>query len=187
MAEFILPYRSGRVTLTSPYGWRTLNGARNWHSGIDLSGTDLTLVAPCDGVIGTSTIITDKSNLTWEWGNYIRLDRADGLRIFMCHMDKRLVSVGQTVKAGDVLGIQGNTGYSFGSHCHFEVRKDGVAVDPTPYLGVKNAAWTAEVNQAEDYANLVCEKCSFEQKTRTYLDKYQFASDLWRKLWLAMK
>lgn len=133
-----LPYKSGKVTLTSHFGWRTLNGQCDYHKGVDLSGTDKTLVAPCDGVIGSSTIITDKSNLTWQWGNYIRIDTADGLKIFMCHMAQRKVKVGQKVKAGDVVGIEGNTGYSFGSHCHFEVRKNGESVDPTPYLGIPN-------------------------------------------------
>lgn len=133
-----LPYKSGKVTLTSHFGWRTLNGSRDYHKGVDLSGTDKTLVAPCDGVIGSSTIITDKSNLTWQWGNYIRIDTADGLKIFLCHMAQRKVKVGQKVKAGDVVGIEGNTGYSFGSHCHFEVRKNGESVDPTPYLGISN-------------------------------------------------
>lgn len=187
MAEMILPYQSGTVTLTSRYGWRTLNGSRNWHNGIDLSGTDKTLVAPCDGVIGRSLIIMDKTNRTWEWGNYVRIDRADGLKIYMCHMAERLVNVGQKVKAGEPVGIEGNTGHSFGSHVHFEVRKNGIAVDPTPYLGVKNDAWTIEINRAKDYADLVCKKCQLEQKTRDYLDKYRFAPDLWRKLWQAMR
>ena len=44
-------------------------------------------------------------------------------------------SVGQTVKKGEVVGHQGNTGYSFGSHVHLEVRKDNVAVNPRSYLG----------------------------------------------------
>ncbi len=145
MAEFILPYRSGSMTLTSRFGWRTLNGVHGYHKGVDLCGTDKTLVAPCDGVVKSSTIITDKSNTTWEWGNYIRIDRADGLQVFMCHMASRSVQVGQAVKAGDVVGIEGSTGYSFGSHCHFEVRKNGVSVDPTPYLGIANAAGTYAV------------------------------------------
>lgn len=158
MAEFILPYRSGSVTLTSRFGWRTLNGKQDYHKGVDLVGTDKTLVAPCDGVVRSSTIITDKSNTTWEWGNYTRIDRADGLQIFMCHMAERKVKVGQTVKAGDIVGIEGNTGYSFGSHCHFEVRKNGASVDPTPYLGIANAAGTypvkAKASLDEDLAVL---------------------------------
>lgn len=156
MAGFILPYRSGSVTLTSRFGWRTLNGKQDYHKGVDLVGTDKTLVSPCDGVVRSSTIITDKSNPTWEWGNYIRIDRADGVQIFMCHMASRNVVVGQAVKAGDVVGIEGNTGSVYptpkgendkttGRHCHFEVRKNGTSVDPTPYLGIANAAGTYPV------------------------------------------
>lgn len=185
MDEFILPYHSGSVIVTSCFGWRTLNRVQDYHKGIDLCGSDKTLVSPCGGVIGSSMIIYDKSNTTWEWGNYIRIDRADGIQIFMCHMAERKVAVGQVVKAGDIVGIEGNTGYSFGSHCHFEVRKNGVSVDPTPYLGIANASGTYQVN-TPDYAALVCRKCGLESQTKAYLDKYKYASDLWRKLWEAM-
>ena len=136
-----LPYASGKVTLTSRFGWRTLNGMRDYHKGVDLCGTDKTLVAPCDGVIGTSAMLdkaTDKT-LTWQWGNFVRIDTPDGLQIFMCHMSQRKVKQGDRVKAGDIIGVEGNTGYSFGSHCHFEIRKNGKSIDPTPYLGIPNA------------------------------------------------
>lgn len=135
-----LPYKSGPVTLTSKFGLRMLNGKLDNHKGIDLVGTDKTLVAPCDGVIGVSTMLNqayDKT-LTWQWGNYIRIDTPDGLNIYMCHMSERKVKAGDRVKAGDVVGIEGNTGYSFGSHCHFEIRKNGKSVNPCPYLGIPN-------------------------------------------------
>ena len=74
-----LPY-NGRVNLESPFGNRVLNGVPGWHAGIDLVGLDEKIIrAPCDGVIGVSTMIpqaTDKT-LTWQWGNYVRLDCAD--------------------------------------------------------------------------------------------------------------
>ena len=169
-----LPYKSGKVTLTSHFGWRTLNGQRDYHKGVDLSGTDKTLVAPCDGVIGSSTIITDKSNLTWQWGNYIRIDTADGLKIFMCHMAQRKVKVGQKVKAGDVVGIEGNTGYSFGSHCHFEVRKNGESVDPTPYLGIPNEWGQYDIIKAAPKKPTVY-KDSYDKDGITYTRVKDFA------------
>lgn len=168
-----LPYKSGKVTLTSHFGWRTLNGSRDYHKGVDLSGTDKTLVAPCDGVIGSSTIITDKSNLTWQWGNYIRIDTADGLKIFMCHMAARKVKVGQKVKAGDVVGTEGNTGYSFGSHCHFEVRKNGVSVDPTPYFGIPNEWGQYDVKAAPKEPTVY--KDSYDKDGITYTRAKDFA------------
>lgn len=168
-----LPYKGGKVTLTSHFGWRTLNGQRDYHKGVDLSGTDKTLVAPCDGVIGSSTIITDKSNLTWQWGNYIRIDTADGLKIFMCHMAARKVKVGQKVKAGDVVGIEGNTGYSFGSHCHFEVRKNGESVDPTPYLGIPNEWGQYDIKAAPKEPTVY--KNSYDKDGITYTRVKEFA------------
>lgn len=168
-----LPYKSGKVTLTSHFGWRTLNGQRDYHKGVDLSGTDKTLVAPCDGVIGSSTIIKDKSNLTWQWGNYIRIDTADGLKIFMCHMAARKVKVGQKVKAGDVVGIEGNTGYSFGSHCHFEVRKNGESVDPTPYLGIPNEWGQYDIKAAPKEPTVY--KDSYDKGGVTYTRAKDFA------------
>lgn len=168
-----LPYKSGKVTLTSHFGWRTLNGSRDYHKGVDLSGTDKTLVAPCDGVIGSSTIITDKSNLTWQWGNYIRIDTPDGLKIFMCHMAARKVKVGQKVKAGDAVGIEGDTGYSFGSHCHFEVRKNGESVDPTPYLGIPNEWGQYDIKAAPKEPTVY--KNSYDKDGITYTRAKNFA------------
>lgn len=140
-----IPYKNGGCKVSSPYGQRTLNGVSGWHNGIDLVGLngDRTLVAPCDGVIRSSTMIPKSSgNITWEWGNYIRLDTPDGYNVFMCHMAERRVVVGQQVKAGDIVGIQGNTGYSFGEHCHFEVRKNGMVINPAPLLGIQNVVGT---------------------------------------------
>lgn len=149
-----LPYESGKVELTSKFGWRTLNGAANNHKGIDLVGrTTKTVVAPCDGVVGQSAIFdkaTDKTG-TWEWGNYVRIDTPDGLKIYLCHLAERKVKAGDRVKVGDVIGIEGNTGYSFGSHLHFEVRKNGVSVNPCTYLGIPNAWGIHEVKPAVVY------------------------------------
>lgn len=149
-----LPYESGKVELTSKFGWRTLNGAANNHKGIDLVGrTTKTVVAPCDGIVAVSTMLdraTDKT-LTWQWGNYIRIDTADGLKLYFCHLAERLVKAGDKVKAGDVIGIEGNTGYSFGSHLHFEIRKNGASVNPCTYLGIANAWGIHEVTPAVVY------------------------------------
>ena len=136
----------GKYKITSPYGNRILNGKPEFHKGVDLVGIDdITVYAPCDGTIGASTIITNKSNLTWQWGNYVRLDTADGkYSIFMCHLASRTVTKGQKVKKGDKLGVMGNTGYSFGAHTHFEVRKKGTSttVNPADFIGIPNKVGT---------------------------------------------
>ena len=64
------------------------------------------------------------------------------MTIYYCHLERRLVQVGQTVKAGDVIGIQGATGQVTGEHLHFECRKGTKQIDAAEYLGIKNALGT---------------------------------------------
>ncbi len=132
-----LPYK-GEVRVSSPFGWRMLCGKRVYHKGIDLVGTDKTVRAVVGGVVGQSIIITDTTNRTSEWGNYVRIDGEDGRLYYYCHLSKRLVSRGDKVSVGDALGVEGSTGKSTGSHLHLEVRENGKSIDPTAILGIKN-------------------------------------------------
>lgn len=170
---------SGKFKVTSPFGRRTLNGKPDDHKGIDVVGiTDKHVCAVVGGRVAASTIITDKSDRTWEWGNYVRVDGDDGRKYYYCHLSKRLVSVGRRVEAGQHIGIEGNTGYSFGSHCHFEVRENGVSIDPAPFLGIPNKAGT----YGTDWRAEVQKKFGLSKDTMAYLDKYRYAADLYRKL-----
>ena len=131
----------GRNRITS--GYRLPD--RPDHNGLDIVGDDSKdVLGPVAGTVRGSTMITDKNDSTWEWGNYVRVDDGEGNRLFFCHLDSRAVKVGQKVNPGDKLGVMGNTGYSFGAHTHFEVRKsDGkTTLDPAAYLGIPNAKGT---------------------------------------------
>ncbi len=171
---------SGIYRVTSPFGQRILNGIREIHNGVDVVGLDSKYVcAVAGGRVATSVMITDKSNRTWEWGNYVRVDGDDGRQYFYCHLDKRLVSAGTRVKKGDHIGIEGNTGYSFGAHCHFEVRNAaGVPVDPTPLLGIENKPG----KYGRDYRGEAKARFGLSEDTMKHLDKYKYAADLYRKL-----
>ncbi len=136
--KLTLPYK-GRVYFSSPYGPRLLNGTEDIHRGVDLVGLDSQdLLSPCDGVVAVSAIVTDKKDRTWEWGHFVRIDTPDGYSVYLCHMAERWVWEGRTVLCGEPIGLEGDSGYTFGAHCHLEVRKDGVAVDPCPFLGIEN-------------------------------------------------
>ena len=148
------------------------------HNGMDLVGDDdKTVYAICDGYIGTSTIITDKSNKTWQWGNYVKLvsdnddETDDGLLIYYCHLSKRLVSKGQKVKKGDPIGVMGNTGYSFGAHLHFEIRdrdnKVKSVINTPAVTGIPNVKGTYYESEDEelmskeyDELKAICDKQS---------------------------
>lgn len=147
-----IPFKCDSVKLTSPYAIRTLGGTTAMHTGYDIVGIGSSEVtAVCGGKVVRSRIVTDKSNLTWQWGNYVCIKTDAGQYHYYCHLASRSVSEGQTVKRGDKLGVMGNTGYSFGAHLHFEVRgADGrTTVSPEKVLGIPNAAGRYSLSQLE--------------------------------------
>lgn len=147
-----LPYK-GEVRVSSPFGWRTLFGKHVYHKGIDLVGADKTVRAVVGGVVGQSIIITDPTNRTSEWGNYVRVDGEDGRLYYYCHLSQRLVSRGDKVSVGDALGVEGSTGKSTGSHLHLEVRENGKSIDPTPIIGIKNIVGTVREAKKQERTN----------------------------------
>ena len=178
----ILPYESGNIRLTSPFGERVLGGISEFHGGIDLVGiSSKQIIAVEDGVIGVSTKINNTSDRTSEWGNYIRLDTESGLRIYYCHLSQRLVNIGQRVKAGDHIGIEGSTGKSTGSHLHFEIRdKNGAKLNAAKILEIENAVGI--INQP-DFAAAVAAKCGLGNGFIDHVNKCPYADAAWRKIY----
>ena len=147
-----IPFKCDSVKLTSPYAVRTLDGTTAMHTGYDIVGIGSTAVtAVCSGRVVRSRIVTDKANPTWQWGNYVCIKTDNGQYHYYCHLASRSVSEGQNVKRGDVLGVMGSTGYSFGAHLHFEVRSsDGkTTLSPETVLGIPNAAGKYTLSQLE--------------------------------------
>lgn len=143
IGELLNPFRQQKFRLTSRYGYRThpITGQKmSFHGGIDLvvESSDKAVVSVADGYVVQSRIVTDKSDATWQWGNYIAIRGNDGAVIYYCHLASRAAKVGQTVKRGDVIGYQGSTGQSTGPHLHFEVRLRGETIDAAEYIGITN-------------------------------------------------
>ncbi len=139
----IFPFDTDSVKLTSLYGERVLNGKQSFHGGYDLVGIGShTVVAAVGGRVVRSRIVTDKSDPTWQWGNYVCVKTEAGQYHYYCHLKSRAVCEGQTVQCGEALGVMGNTGYSFGAHLHFEVRAcDGkTKLPPESVLEIPNCA-----------------------------------------------
>ena len=109
---------------TSHFGPRR----RRFHYGLDLAQpTGEPIYAAFDGVVRIS-----KRNRSY--GNLVIIHHANGLETYYAHMSKREVSVGDHMKSGDLIGLCGNTGRSFGSHLHFEIRYMGNAINPENVL-----------------------------------------------------
>ena len=140
-----LPYEKGNIRITSAYGMRTLNGVTANHYGLDMVGMQSkNIVSVSDGTVVQSRIVTDRSNLTWQWGNYVAILNTDGKTCYYCHLSERKVKIGQKVKAGQIIGVEGSTGYSTGSHLHFEVRIGTQKINAADYLGVRNEIGTLQ-------------------------------------------
>ena len=134
--ENFVPEGSGEMIyplqgpVTSEFGWRThpIFGGSKFHSGIDIGGDfGMEIKAARGGVV---------SHAGWidGYGNTIMIDHGGGLVTLYGHNQSLAVSVGATVKQGQVVAYCGSTGNSTGPHCHFEVRLNGEPVSPYDYL-----------------------------------------------------
>lgn len=130
---------SGRIQVTSSYQ----SIARPDHNGIDIKGLDSPRVyATVSGRVRYARMFPrEAGGRTWEWGNFVWIEGDDGYNHIFAHMqDTPRVKEGSYIEAGTWLGVMGNTGYSFGVHTHYEVRKpSGETVDPAPFTGIQNA------------------------------------------------
>jgi murein DD-endopeptidase MepM/ murein hydrolase activator NlpD len=129
-----MPLRSA-ANFTSGFGVRADPFRRSaaMHAGIDLAGPIGTpIYATADGIVGRS-----------EWnnggyGNLVEIDHGQGIQTRYGHLSQRIAQPGQRVHRGDLIGLMGSTGRSTGSHLHYEVRIDGRAVNPLPFLQSSN-------------------------------------------------
>jgi len=122
------PIEAGRVTSTFGYRAHPTTGGDNIHTGLDIAADLGTPIhAAFYGVVAETG--TGK-----EYGNYIILEHAGGLRTLYAHCDEVLAEEGMVLRAGDVIALVGSTGTSTGPHVHFEVRLNGMRCDPGEVL-----------------------------------------------------
>jgi murein DD-endopeptidase MepM/ murein hydrolase activator NlpD len=122
------PVRSG--WMSSRFGRRTdpFSGRVAYHSGVDFAAKEGTeIIAVGAGVVTTSA---DRQS----YGYMVEINHGGGLVTRYAHNKKNLVNVGDVVKKGQVIALVGSTGRSTGPHVHFEVHKNGRAVDPATYI-----------------------------------------------------
>lgn len=119
------------VNFTSGFGVRSdpFRGRAAMHGGIDLAGPLGTpIYATADGIVGRA-----------EWnsggyGNLVEINHGQGIQTRYGHLSRYTVRAGERVRRGQLIGHMGSTGRSTGSHLHYEVRIDGRAVNPIPFM-----------------------------------------------------
>jgi murein DD-endopeptidase MepM/ murein hydrolase activator NlpD len=119
------------VEFTSGFGVRSdpFHAGAAMHPGIDLAGQYGTpIYATADG-----TVLRAGWN-SGGYGNLVEVDHGRGITTRYGHMSAILVSAGQHVTRGQQIGRMGSTGRSTGNHLHYEVRIDGRAVNPIPFM-----------------------------------------------------
>ncbi len=119
------------------------------HEGVDITApTGSSILCVADGVVSR----VQPTPQGYNYGIHVRVKHAGGYETIYAHLQEARVTPGQTVRAGDLLGLADNTGNSFGSHLHLALKQAGAQVgnwpynfiDPTPFL-IPLMAWAAPV------------------------------------------
>lgn len=129
-AEFVVTHRPVPGIVTSPFGDRVhpIFGTVRAHKGLDLDGdTGDPIIAAADGVVLSAG---------WRngYGNTVVISHGGGYTTLYAHQNEVNAAAGDRVLGGELIGWVGSTGWSTGSHLHFEVRLDGVALDPAQFF-----------------------------------------------------
>ena len=130
-----------KVLFTSHFGVRSdpFRGTAAMHAGVDIPGAIGTpIYATADGVVS-------HAGRQGGYGNLIQINHGRGLETRYGHLSKILVADNTKVHRGQLIGLMGSTGRSTGSHLHYEVRMDGRAVNPVPFL--QSGEYVATVQQ----------------------------------------
>lgn len=118
------------MVMTSSFGMRTnpVTGRYRPHDGVDLA-------APIGSpVYATADGLVSRAAWTGGYGLFVSIEHGGGLETRYGHMSRLNVADGEHVHKGDIIGYVGSTGRSTGPHLHYEVRVQGKAVNPVPYL-----------------------------------------------------
>ncbi len=119
-----------RGWITSPFGVRIspFSGIPTFHEGVDIaSQTGTPVMATADGVVV-------KAGFSTGYGNMVEISHGYGLKTIFGHNSRLNVKAGQRIRRGEVISYVGDTGSSTGPHLHYEVRINGLPVNPTKYM-----------------------------------------------------
>jgi len=144
--------RTALVVVKTPEGNRRISKPyMGTHKGIDLTAPQgFSIFAAMEGRV--SAVGRDRTI-----GNYVAIDHGEGIETFYGHNKANLVAVGEMVCRGQIIATVGSTGRSTGPHVHFEVRVNGLQVNPTPFLNDAEEDFSPEIL---DLNKLVLSKAS---------------------------
>ena len=124
--EYLWPLPKGQGWITCKFGGSDPNNKP--HYALDVA------IAAGTPIYATNAGTVLISGWHSSYGYYILIDHGNGMASLYAHCSALLVKAGQTVSRGQTIGKVGTTGFSKGNHLHFEIRKNGVRVDPLAYM-----------------------------------------------------
>lgn len=129
----VIPVKNARITSRFGYRINPVSGNYGFHTGLDLAAEEGT---PISAVFYGRVAQTGESDV---WGKYVLMEHSDGFATYYCHLSEIYVEDNAVIRQGETIGLVGSTGWSTGPHLHFEIRINGVRVDPEKLLYPKNA------------------------------------------------
>lgn len=167
----MIPYK-GKYKITQIY-----KGVA--HQGVDLVGiSSKRIYAPVSGKVIAAEYDTYPDG---GMGLYVKILGDDKLYHLMAHLSAVYAIANQIVKEGQYIGDEGNTGHSFGSHCHYEIRKTQLSssfIDVCKYIGIPNEEGTYMSSDKE----AVKLKYGFSDSTMDYLNKHPYPASLFNMM-----
>ncbi len=122
--KLLNPIENGRYTSYFGYRINPITKKRSFHTGLDIGAEEGTRIR--NVLDGTVTTVGEDSRA----GKYIIVTHSDSFQTFYCHCSEILAEEGMKLRKGETLALVGSTGWSTGPHLHFEVRRNGIRLNP---------------------------------------------------------
>ncbi len=132
-AKPLLPLKSAAVTSIFGYRLHPITEELDFHTGLDLAAAQGTRI--CAAWPGT----VEETGWSDIYGNYALVSHGGGLATFYAHCDSVVVEEGMVLRQGELIGYVGETGWATGPHLHWEIRVNGLRVDPAWIFGSRQA------------------------------------------------
>jgi murein DD-endopeptidase MepM/ murein hydrolase activator NlpD len=123
--------------ISSDFGlrWNSMTKQHRLHKGLDIPG------AVGSSIYATANGVVREAGWRGSYGLFVEIEHSKRVRTRYAHLSRINVAAGQKVRRNDIVGFMGSTGRSTGSHLHYEIYVDGIAVDPEPFFREPNASF----------------------------------------------
>ena len=144
------------------------------------------VVAFEDGIVLAAGRATSAASRMYGLGVYVTLSGHGGVTTTYARLSERRVNVGDYVKKGQVIGLEGNTGAGREKYLLLEFRRNGRRIDAPSYLGIRPELQEFDLT-AFSTADIVCEVCKLPEEARNAIDRAPNARYVWEQLYTNLR